>query len=80
MGRTANEAKLVAAIRDLYIIGQKLYGRYTNDVAPNRADEMAKLNARLAQIAQPIIDRYPFEYGIEHSVLASPADHGGEHG
>lgn len=62
-----DDPELVAAVRDLMMIGQRLYHRYTNDVSPNRADDMERLYVRLEQIAQPIIDRNPFGCGDKYA-------------
>lgn len=66
MPRRSTDAELVAAVRDLFMISQRLYHRYTDDVSPNRADDMERLYLQLEPIAQPIIDRYPFGYGGAH--------------
>lgn len=66
MSRRKDDPELVAAVRDLMMIGQKLYHRYTDDVSPNRADDMERLYVRLDQIAQPIIDRNTAGCGDEH--------------
>ncbi|UIJ43751.1 hypothetical protein LZK98_11680 [Sphingomonas cannabina] len=55
--------ELVVAVGDLYRIIQKMWARYSDDVSPNRADDMERLYLQAEPIAQPIIDRYPFGYG-----------------
>lgn len=62
----SEKAKLVAAVLDLYQIGQRLHHRYQDDVSPNRADDMVRLYEQLAKIAQPIIDSHPYGYGHKY--------------
>lgn len=55
--------KLVVAVGELSMIVQRMYSRYQDDVSQGRAERMQELFEQAQLLAQPIIDRYPFEYG-----------------
>lgn len=64
--------KLVAAVGDLLLIIDRMHSRYQDDVSQGRAERMEELCREGREIAQPIIDSYPFGYGRSKTRLSTP--------